>query len=246
MVIIMEKNNNREYRRFSGTEGLTSFTIKIKETDLFISAASNLAAEATSCVLKCRKELEEYSAFDPVFLRTLSPHCVPEWAPEIVKKMAEAASAAGVGPMAAVAGAISESVGRYLLKYSPEVIVENGGDIFISASRPVKIGIFAGSSPFSNRIALRLDPAGRATGVCTSSGTLGHSLSFGKADAAVIIAEDPALADAVATATGNRIKTPKDIKAALEFALSIKGVKGALVIIGEHMGVMGEVKLEKI
>ncbi|SHM81223.1 hypothetical protein SAMN05660826_02015 [Caldanaerovirga acetigignens] len=242
----MAEYKSRDYRKLVYAEGLISFTVKFKETDLFISAKKDLSAEALACLLNYRKDLEEYIAFDPDFICSLSPHSVPEWAPEIVKHMAKAAFKAGVGPMAAVAGAISEFIGKLLLKFSPEVIVENGGDIFAMIKRPIKIGIFAGASPFSNKIALKLNATGHPLGICTSAGTIGHSLSFGRADAAVIVAENSTLADAVATATGNRVKSPNDIKDALEFALSIEGVIGALIIIGEHLGAKGDIEIEKI
>lgn len=242
----MLESRSNNYRSLVFSDDLISFTVKIKETDLFIRAEKNLLPEATACVLNCRRDLEKYISIDPEFAVSLSPHMVPNWAPEIAKRMAKAASKAGVGPMAAVAGAISEFVGRHLLKYSTEVIVENGGDIFAFTLRSIKIGIFAGDSPFSNKIALKLNAIGRPLGICTSAGTIGHSLSFGKADAAVIVAENSTLADAVATATGNRVKSPSDIKDALEFALGIEGVIGALIIIGEHLGAKGDIEIEKI
>ena len=125
-----------------------------------------------------------------------------------------------------------------LLKYSNEVIVENGGDIYLKTKEHRKIGVFAGKSPFSEKICLEIAPEDTPLGVCTSSGTVGHSLSLGKADAAVILADDAFLADAVATATGNRVKTWEDIDAAIEFASGIEGVKGVLIIIGDKMGHM--------
>ncbi len=119
--------------------------------------------------------------------------------------MAAAAQTAGVGPMAAVAGAIAECVGRELLEFSPEVIVENGGDIFLKVSHRRTVGIFAGDSPLTGRIGIQIEARDTPLGVCTSSGTVGHSLSFGRADAVVVLAPAAALADAAATAIGNRV-----------------------------------------
>jgi ApbE superfamily uncharacterized protein (UPF0280 family) len=148
--------------------------------------------------------------------------------------------------MAAVAGAISEMTANELLKYSGEVIVENGGDIFLSTKTTRTVGIYAGNSPLSNKLTIEIEPGKSPLGICTSSGTVGHSLSFGKADAAVIISKDTFLADAAATAVGNRVRTPDDIENALAFAASIQGVVGALIIIGDKLGVWGDIKLSRL
>ncbi len=145
--------------------------------------------------------------------------------------------------MAAVAGAIAESVGAELVPYSANVIVENGGDIYMKSRRKRTIGIYAGTSPLSGK--LRLEIAGRDTplGICTSSGTVGHSISYGRADAVVVLSPSAALADAAATAIGNIVKTPGDIPNGLELAQKIDGLRGVLIIIGDQTGIWGRVKL---
>jgi ApbE superfamily uncharacterized protein (UPF0280 family) len=148
--------------------------------------------------------------------------------------------------MAAVAGAMAEFVGRELLPDSPEVIVENGGDIFLRSLREFKAGIFAGSSPLSLRIGLRVPPADQGLGVCTSSGTVGPSLSFGRADAVCVVAPSASLADAAATAVGNRVKSAQDLSTGLETAQAIAGLTGVVIIIGEKMGVWGKVELTEM
>jgi ApbE superfamily uncharacterized protein (UPF0280 family) len=164
-------------------------------------------------------------------------------APVLVRRMAQAADKAGVGPMAAVAGTIAEAVGKAVLPLSPELIIENGGDVFLASSRPRLVGLYAGQSPFSGKIALRIDPALTPLGVCTSSGTVGHSLSFGAADAVVVLSPDAALADAVATAAGNLVKSKDLIPQALEFAARIEGVIGVLIVLGDELGAWGQVEL---
>ena len=166
--------------------------------------------------------------------------------PPFVKEMIRAAQKARVGPMAAVAGAMAEFVGRDLLPESPEVIVENGGDLFIQIPREVKIAIFAGPSPLSLRIGLKISGAAEGLGVCTSSGTVGPSLSFGKADAVCLLSPSTALADAAATAVGNVVKSAADLGAGLERAEGIEGVTGAVLIVGEKMGAWGGVELFEI
>ena len=145
--------------------------------------------------------------------------------------------------MASVAGVIAEFVGRDLLKYSDEVIVENGGDIFIKSKKKRILGIYAGNSPISNKLAIEIEGEKTPLGICTSSATVGPSLSFGKTDATVIVSKSAALADACATAIGNRVKEPGDIKSALEFAKKIKGVQGILIIFRDKLGAWGDIKI---
>ena len=233
----------RLYRnRFKGAN-LQFFDVRVYETDLRIGAHKNLYNEALTLVEKYRAQLELYIRLSPEFLTSLEPIKAQPGAPYIAERMCEAAAKAGVGPMAAVAGAFSELVGKELLKFSDEIIVENGGDIFIKTDVTRKVGIFAGNSPLSEKIAIEISPDRTPMGICTSSGTIGHSLSFGKADAAVILAKDTFLADAVATAVGNIAKTASDIGRAVEYASTIDGVEGAMVIIGETLGAWGDIKL---
>ena len=236
----------RTYRNDIHGTDLVSFGVTISETDLYIRARKNLRSKAERLVEKYRKILEKYIDRNPEFLTTLEPFVTDKNAPLIVKEMAESGAIAGVGPMAAVAGAIAEYVGRELLEYSPEVIVENGGDIYMKSLSSRMVSIYAGKSPLSNKIALEISPQDTPLGICTSSGTIGHSLSFGKADAIVILSSSASLADAVATAAGNLVKTEKDIQTGLEFSENIPGVKGALIIINDKMGIRGDIKLSRI
>ena len=237
---------SRTYRHDIKDTDLVSFQAAVKETDLFVRAQRNLHSETLRIIEECRRPLEGYIRAHPLFLHSLEPLEVGSNAPEIVRLMAEAAKAAGVGPMAAVAGAMAEMVGTRLLEYSGEVIVENGGDIFIKTNKGRRISIFAGASPFTGRLALEIEPERTPLGVCTSSGTVGPSLSLGMADAAVVLSKSAALADAAATAVGNLVKAPQDIKAALQRGQEIAGVTGILIIAGESMGAWGEIKLVKL
>jgi ApbE superfamily uncharacterized protein (UPF0280 family) len=233
----------RTYRHWIEGKDLVPFTVTVKETDLYIRATSNLQRKARRLVLKYRRQLEQYIEQNPDFLTSLKPLSVPERAPRIVRDMIEAGRKAGVGPMAAVAGAIAECVGKELLDFSPEIIVENGGDIFLKILSKRVVGIFAGDSPLTGKIGLEINPQDTPLGVCTSSGTVGHSLSFGKADAVVVVAASASLADAAATAIGNRVSRPDDINGAIEFGQSIGGLKGILIIAGKNIGAWGDVKL---
>jgi len=233
----------RTYRCWVKDDDLVSFDVTVKETDLYVRATSNLQAETVEAVIKQRTPLEEYIKSHPLFLHSLEPCYVEEDAPVIVKDMAQAARIAGVGPMAAVAGAIAEAVGKDLLAHTPEVIVENGGDIFMKILRPRLIGVYAGESSFTGKVALEINPGETPLGVCTSSGTVGHSLSLGAADAVIALSRSTALADAAATAIGNRVITADDIDVAIEHAQTIDGLAGVVVIKEDRMGMWGSVKL---
>jgi ApbE superfamily uncharacterized protein (UPF0280 family) len=152
----------------------------------------------------------------------------------------------GVGPMAAVAGTIAQFVGSDLLEYSEEVIVENGGDIFLKTKRPITASIFAGSSELSNSLGLVIHPEQMPAGICTSSATVGHSLSLGIADAVCILAHSASIADAAATALGNRITKRSELKTATESIRESKDINGGVVIVGKTMATWGEIELTKI
>jgi uncharacterized protein len=233
----------RTYRNYVKADNLVKFEVIEKETDLLILAESNLYDKALAFTLKYRTQLEAYIQNDQKFLKALSPHRIQYDAPPIAKAMAEAARKVRVGPMAAVAGAFAEFVGRDLRHFTDEIIVENGGDIFLKLNQPRKVGIYAGSSPFSEKIALEVDPRPKPFSVCTSSGTVGHSLSFGKADAVVVIAASALLADAAATAIGNVVKEISDIENGLKLAKKIRGLDGVLIIKDDQMGALGKVKI---
>jgi hypothetical protein len=233
----------RTYRHQIKDRDLVSFTAVVKETDLYIRALKDLRVEAVAAIGEVRRPLERYIREHPIFLHSLEPLPVEGDAPEIVRRMAQAARLANVGPMAAVAGAVAEMVGERLLQSSSEVIVENGGDIFLQISKTRKIGIYAGGSAFTGKLAIELEPGQTPLGICTSSGSVGPSLSLGLADAAIVLAPSAALADAAATAVGNAVRAEKDIDAAIVLGRRIKGVSGIVVIAGSTMGVWGELKV---
>ncbi len=233
----------RTYRHWVSDKGLVAFSVVIKETDLLIRASRDLTAEALRATGKLRSELEAYIISHPHFQVSLEPLQVERDAPPLVREMAEAAERAGVGPMAAVAGAIAEAVGTELLRFSDEVIVENGGDIFMKSTRERLIGLFAGKSSLTGKVAFAIRPEETPLGICTSSGTVGHSLSFGKADAVVAFAPSTSLADAAATAIGNRVVSASDIQEALQFAQGIAGLAGAAIVKDDHLGLYGQVRL---
>ncbi|MBW6520089.1 MAG: UPF0280 family protein [Desulfoarculaceae bacterium] len=242
----------RNYRQFSDQAELVTTQVRIQETDLQILASKSppfdLKERATELILQSRLQLEHYIVKHPLFLATLDPLPMDFLAPPLVREMLVAAQKAGVGPMAAVAGAIAEFVGRALAAEGvEEIIVENGGDLYVQRLKECWVAIFAGQSPLSCKVGLRLLPAQMPVGVCTSSGTVGHSLSFGKADSVTVVARSTALADAAATRLGNEVGAAFSPRAGVERALAkareIEGIEGTVVICGEVIGAMGAVEL---
>ncbi len=242
--------SSRVYRSATSGLRLKTLSVTVKETDLWIAVSSssfseNLADRVERVTWNRRRQIEDYFADYPFLLSTLGPVVVADDAPAIVRAMARAGNRAGVGPMAAVAGAIAESVGQFLLGLSEEVIVENGGDVFIKTVEPISVGIYAGDSPLSGKLSLKIRPDQTPLGVCTSSGTIGPSLSFGQADAAVALSGSVPLADAAATALGNRVQGPGDLEEALGFARKIEGITGVLLICGDKIAAWGDIELQK-
>lgn len=243
-----ESYRDRAYRALPDPGNLISSFARIKETDLHILADREVADLALKLVLQYRLQIEKYIQQHPEFSTALSPLPADALAPPIVKAMLGAGSSVGVGPMAAVAGAIAEYVGRGLLENGcREVMVENGGDIFINRSQDCTVAIFAGESSLSLRTGLRLAGNSLPIGVCTSSGTVGHSLSFGMADSVTVIARSTPLADAAATRLGNEVGRASGgsagIKKALARSRDMSGVLGVVVICGEKIGAVGDVEL---
>lgn len=232
----------RQYREEQSPGGLVTFRAVVDETDLWVAAHEDLTDFALGSIKQHRAEVEEYIAEHPAFASALKPWVVEVPGNSLVSRMTDAATAVGIGPMAAVAGTIAEAVARDLSRLSEQVMVENGGDLYIVGGETRRVGIWAGHSPLTNRVGLEIQP-GDGTAVCTSSGTVGPSLSFGKADAAIVISPSGALADAAATELGNRVSGPDDMESALGWALSVTGVTGAVVIKGEAIGIKGNVQL---
>lgn len=234
----------RTYRHFeAGGHGRVPFRAAVETTDLYLLADRELVPEALAAAWRARGEIEDHIRRVPAFATSLVPLALPDGPlTDLVAGMCAAAAAAGVGPMAAVAGAVAQAVGRELRRWTREVLVENGGDLYLDLAAEATVGLFAGASPFTGRLGLRIRAERTPLGVCTSSATVGPSLSFGRADAATALAPDAALADAVATALGNRVQGPEDLEAAVQWAVGLPGVIGAVAILGDRLAAAGDVE----
>lgn len=214
--------------------------VEIKETIATIISDKEFIPIGEQETFRQRCYIEDYIRQDPLFLNTLEPYEVSPEAPEIVRRMTKAGTKVGVGPMSSVAGAIAEFAVRAMVGAgATHAVVDNGGDIAMYISRPVIVGIYAGDIKIRN-IGLKFQPAGVIVGICTSSATIGPSLSLGKADAATVISKDVILADAAATALGNSLnkKNRKSIKDVMN-SLMIDEIDGMIAIMEDIMGICG-------
>jgi len=230
-----------------------SFTTGYKETDLWIgidpgSFQEEMRAFCLERIKIYRNELEDYLTIDPEFGRSLMPYQANQHAPGLADKMAIAARQANVGPMAAVAGAFAQQLGNDLMNTYQinEIAIENGGDIYLYLLNPLILSIFAGNSPLSGKIGIEIPGDTGSIGVCTSSGTVGPSMSFGRADAVMVACKDTALADAWATSLGNRVQTADDIDRILKFTEQIKKILSVVIICDGKVGIRGIFDLKLI
>jgi len=215
---------------------------EIRETAVTIICEEIYLATAQESIFRSREVIERFIREDPLFRDTLEPYAEPADADPLIRRMCDAGRAAEVGPMASVAGAIAEqAIGDLVAAGSEQAIVDNGGDIAMFLSEATDVALYAGRSPVKN-IGFRMPGDRRKRGVCTSSGTVGPSISFGVADAAVVFSSNVALADACATRLGNEVKNGDEdvMKAALRTVCKIEGVDAALVVVGEKIAMLGK------
>ena len=239
----MIEYRERIYRKRVNAKDLVSFHVAVKETDLWVSSERKLEDETRDLILDHRHQLERYIQAHPDFLTTLQPYPEDPYAPLLVREMIEVTRVVGVGPMASVAGAIAQYVAKGLQQWTDQVIVENGGDIFLKANRPVTVSIFAGESPLSGKFGVMIPKEKMPLGICSSSATVGHSLSMGIADLVCLLSSSAVLADGSATALGNRIKSKTDLEKIAAWADEMNGILGGLVIVGDEMATWGEIEL---
>ncbi|HPU29154.1 MAG TPA: UPF0280 family protein [Syntrophorhabdaceae bacterium] len=233
----------RFYRQVSRPHDLICYEVIHKETDILCCTKKDISQHIKERLIHYRYQLDEYIKLRPEFKDSFIPISYDKYAPPIVKKMIEASSIIGVGPLACVAGAIAEFIGNDISSLTDEFILENGGDIYLKTKKQRKILIYAKDSPFSKKIALNIKPSEKAYGICTSSGTVGHSLSFGKTDAVCVIGESSLFCDGLATYIGNIVKKRDDISNAIEKAKTFKEIKGILIIMKDHLGVWGDIQI---
>jgi len=195
----------------------------------------------TRQIVRQRTILERYLARHGEFGESLTPVAALDDAPDVARRMARAAAAVGVGPMAAVAGTMAQLAAQAALDDgAAEAVVENGGDLFVACQAPLVVGLYAGQGPLADRLALAIEPGDTPLAICSSSGRMGHSMSFGDCDLATVVARDASLADAAATRAANLVRTPDDIDPALETIAAIDGIAGLLLVKADRIGLIGQ------
>lgn len=236
---------DREYRRsFRARQGEVAFQAAVEQSDLWIVARSDLTAEALQALHAVRGELKAYLVLHPEYAASLEPVEVPPGVSGVVREMADAARICGVGPMAAVAGAVAQAVAQALLPRSPDVLVENGGDIFMHSTRERAVALLADPGSGAH-LGLRLAACAFPLSVCSSSASIGHSLSLGRGELVTVLADSGAMADAAATALCNMIRTARDLERVLAAAQAwtAHGLRGVFAQGGGKIAAWGEIEL---
>ena len=233
-----------------GNERWKSFRVGYRETDLWVAvSADSYIPPVEEFLLErikfYRSLLDEHITQNPEFLTSLTPLLIPSGIHPLVNDMYKASELAGTGPMSAVAGAVAEFICNDLMVRFGfrEVVVENGGDIFMKLTQPATISVYAGESPLSDKIGLIIEPEQTPLSVCCSSGTVGHSLSFGTADACMIACSSGALADAFATAGCNEVKDLEMVSKVTELMLQKPDVISVVVIKDDKVGIGGSIEV---
>lgn len=240
---------DRTYRQqFSSS--LKSFSVRYKETDLWIgtdigSYSCSMQQYALDIVRQMRTEMDAYLETDRQYMTSLVPYQPMAGAPLIFQCMSQASARTGIGPMSAVAGAFDKLVADAMCGHfgCSDIVVENGGDIYAKVSHDLDISVFAGQSPLSERVGIHIPASAFPLGICTSSGTVGPSLSFGKADAMMVVCRDVLLADSYATAMANRIQTVSDLQPVIDMCSENSDILGALAVKDDRMAICGEFEL---
>jgi ApbE superfamily uncharacterized protein (UPF0280 family) len=195
----------------------------------------------TDDIVRQRRILEHYIEHHPEFANSFEPIDLRDDAPQVAQQMARAARLVGVGPMAAVAGAMAQCAAQAALGTSDdEAIVENGGDIYLKAAEPVIIALGTGTSELAGRLAFSLKPDETPISICSSSGLMGHSTSLGQCDLATVVAREAALADAAATKAANMVRTIEDVDTTLEGINAIEGIEGVIIVKDDRIGLAGK------
>ena len=194
----------------------------------------------TAEIVRQRKILEDYLDRHPEFKTAFEPVALLADAPPSAQQMALAADRVGTGPMAAVAGTMAQLAAKAGIKAgADEVIVENGGDIYLQTKESVVIGLYPGAGELTGQLGFSLKAEDTPISICSSSGKMGHSRSLGQCDLATVVSKDAGLADAAATQAANLVRTADDVEPTLNRIAAIDGVDGVLIVKDEQFGMAG-------
>ncbi len=221
-------NQQRTYREFIHKEAIFRICCEVFEA-------------VTAEIVRQRKILEDYIARHPEFETAFEPVALLADAPPSAQQMACAADRVGTGPMAAVAGTMAQLAAQAGIEAgADEMIVENGGDIYLQTKSAATIGLYSGASELADRLAFSLKVEDTPISICSSSSKMGHSTSLGQCDLATVVSKDAALADAAATQAANLVQTMEDVEPTLNRIAAIDGVDGVLIVKDKHIGMAGK------
>jgi ApbE superfamily uncharacterized protein (UPF0280 family) len=212
--------------------------VEIAETAATIAAEGRFVERAVEALKATRSEIERQVRKDPFFLTTMEPYTPQDPGP-VVRRMCDASAVAGVGPMATVAGAVAQVALEAMVEQGCDHgWVDNGGDVALVLSAPATMEVFHEPGA-KTAFGLGLEPTHGIIGVCTSSGRLGHSISLGDSDVALAVADSAFLADALATAIGNRVHGPSTLGTCFDPFKGTKGMIGALAMADGEVAMHG-------
>jgi ApbE superfamily uncharacterized protein (UPF0280 family) len=216
-----------------------SFTLQIQDFVLRVQAPQEYYEESRAAALSMWEQLQSYSVRNPAFRTSKRPVEVPDDAPPVAREMAEVAASAGVGPVFTVQGALIDHVGRYLIRNVHEVLVSSGGDHFIRSRKRLKLPVSRGLD--GGGLSVIVDPTRGVAGVSTTLGK--GALPAETVDGLAVVASSCALADAAAAAAMAILARHDSFQRALAYLQRIEGVRGAVVVEGERIGVTGGVEV---
>jgi len=234
------------YRNKISAEGKYSFRLDYKHSGLFIICDRDIGSELEEPVRSFYADIETVIAGWPTFEKSLVPLKARDHYPPVVKDMCLAGEVFNVGPMASIAGALCDHLAKSIGRRCNFLMIENGGDVYIKSSSPLEVGIFTKNSYFKDKLTLLIEVGQTPCGICSSSGSFGHSLSFGKSDLVTVLSGNAIQADAAATAIANTIKCEEDIDAAITRFKKYSQIKGLIIIKNKRIGLWGRLQLAPV
>jgi uncharacterized protein len=238
-----DENKLQAYRKVVTAKSSYRWLVSYRHSDIFISCDKDIVDRLRLPLEEVYSELDNFIKENPVFLKNLLPLEPQSYYPETVSKMCSISGKFNVGPMAAVAGTVNDCLAKNLLKHCSSLVIENGGDLFVKSGSDVTINLYLENPYFNNSISIRVKGVDTPCGICSSSGTFGHSYSMGKCDLATIIASSSAAADAAATAAANSVKNQDDIQPAIDYFRTFEDISGILLIKDKKIGMWGKFEL---
>ncbi len=238
------ENKFQAYRKAVTVQGYFKWLVNYRHSDILISCdKEDITDKIRSPLKEVYSELDNFIKQNPVFLKSLSPIAPESFYPETISKMCRISVKFNVGPMAAVAGAVNDFLAKNLLKHCSSLIIENGGDLFVKSARDVTVNLYLKNSYFKNSISIKVKGEYTPCGICSSSGTFGHSYSMGRCDLATVIASSSLAADAAATSAANSVKNQDDIQPAIDYFRAFDDISGILLIKDKKIGMWGRFQL---